>query len=136
MKRRIAKTRRGSLLVESFVALFMLTALTAVCLHFYSAASEQRRFLFTRFTAAQEAANLMERTEALDWADLSTEAAAKFQLSQQARQVLPEGRFEIVVDAPGGNPPAKRVVVAVHWRPQSDGPEREVRLTAWRYKNP
>ena len=51
------------------------------------------------------------------------------------QKVLPEGR-QLLVDAPAGTPPAKRVAVAVHWRPQPGEPELEVRLTAWRYKEP
>lgn len=87
-------------------------------------------------TATQEAANLLERAEALNWDELTTTGAAKLQLSAQARQTLPEGRVEMLVDGPSGRPLARRVAACVRWRPQPGEPEREVRLVAWRYKNP
>jgi len=129
-------SRRGFTLWETLVALFMLAAMTAVCLQFYSAQCDQQRDLFRQLTARQEAANLLERMWALEWKDLTPENAAKLQLSAEARQVLPEARVETRVDGPSGTPPARRVAVAVRWRPQRDGPERIVPLVAWRYKEP
>ena len=128
--------RRGFTLLETTVALLVLAALTTLCLQFFAAASDQRRQVFAQLAATQEAANLLERAEALAWNDLTTENAAKLQLSPQARQTLPEGRVEMLVDGPSGTPPAKRVAVAVRWRPLPGEPEREVRLVAWRYKEP
>ena len=128
--------RRGFTLWETCVALLVLAALTTLCLQFFAAASDQRRQVFAHLTATQEAANLLERAEALEWNDLTTASAAKLQLSAQARQTLPDPRVEMLVDEPSGTPPAKRVAVAVRWRPQPGEPEREVRLVAWRYKNP
>jgi hypothetical protein len=130
-----AMTRKGSMLVEVSAAMMMLAVLTTVCLEFFSAVSEQRRQLFTQLTATQEAANLLERTEAWGWEELSSEAAAKLQLSDQARKTLPEGRFEMLVEGPSGDPPAKRVLVSVCWRPLPGGPERKVKLATWRHKN-
>jgi type II secretory pathway component PulJ len=128
--------RRGFTLWEAFLALLMLTALTTLCLQFFTATCDQRRQVFAHLTATQEAANLLERVEALEWNDLTTPNAAKLQLSAQARKTLPDPRAEMLVGEPSGAPPAKRVTVAVRWRPQPGEPEREVRLVAWRYKNP
>ena len=128
--------RNGFNLWEISVALLALAALTTLCLQFFAAACDQRRLVFARLAAAQEAANLLERAQALEWNDLLPQNTAKLQLSAQARQTLPEGRVEVRVDAPAGTPPARRVAVAVHWRPRPGEPEQEVRLTAWRYKQP
>jgi len=122
--------------LEASAALFVLAGLTTLCLQFFAAASGQRRQVFAQLTATQEAANLLEQVEALGWNELSSQNAAKLQLSAQARQALPEGRVEMLVDEPSGTPPARRLAVAVHWRPQPGEPEREVRLVAWRYRNP
>jgi prepilin-type N-terminal cleavage/methylation domain-containing protein len=130
------KKRRGFTLWETLVALLVLSALTSLCLQFFAAASDQRRQVFAQLTATQEAANLLERVEALAWSDLTAASAAKLQLSDQARQTLPDPRVEILVDEPSGTPPARRVAASVRWRPQPGEPEREVRLVAWRYKNP
>jgi hypothetical protein len=128
--------RRGSLLLETSAALLLLAALTTVCLQFLWAVSDQRRQLYTQLTATQEAANLLERTAALSWDELAGDAPAKLVLSAQARQALPEGRCEIHVEGPSGDPPSKRIVVTACWRPQPGGDERKVKLVAWRYKNP
>jgi hypothetical protein len=116
--------------------LVALTALTTFCLQFFTAATGRRRDIYAQLTATQEAANLLERVEALQWNELTTASATKLQLSAQARQALPEARAEIHVDEPSGTPPARRVSAIVRWRPQSGEPEREVRLVAWRYKKP
>ncbi len=128
--------RRGFTLWETLVALLVLSALTTLCLQFFAAVSDQRRQVFTQLTATQEAANLLERVEALGWNELTTANAAKLQLSAQARQTLPDGSDEMLVDEPAGTPPAKRVAASVRWRPQPGEPEQEVRLVAWRYKKP
>ena len=104
--------RHGFTLLETSVALMMLAALTTLCLQFFAAANDQRRQVFAHLAATQEAANLLERVEALGWNELTTADAAKLQLSAQARQALPEGRVEMLVDEPSGTPPAKRVAVS------------------------
>ena len=118
------------------MALLVLGVLTTLCLQFFAAVSDQRRQVFAQLTATQEAANLLERVEALGWNELTTASAAKLQLSAQARQTLPEGRARCSSTSLTGTPPAKRVAASVRWRPQPGEPEREVRLVAWRYKNP
>jgi prepilin-type N-terminal cleavage/methylation domain-containing protein len=128
--------RRGFTLWETLIALLVLSALTTLCLQFFAAVNDQRRQVFAHLTATQEAANLLERAEALNWDELTTTSAAKLQLSAQARQTLPEGRVAMLVDGPSGTPLARRVAACVRWRPQPGEPEREVRLVAWRYKNP
>ncbi len=128
--------RRGFTLWETCVTLLVLSALTTLCLQFFAAASDQRRQVYAQLTATQEAANLLERVEALEWNELTTASAAKLQLSAQARQALPDARVVMLVDEPSGTPPARRVAASVRWRPQLDEPEREVRLVAWRYKKP
>ncbi len=128
--------RRGFTLWETLAALLVLSALTVLCLQFFAAAGDQRRQVFTQLTATQEAANLLERTEALGWNELTTANADKLQLSAQAQRILPEGRVKMLVDEPSGTPPSKRVAASVRWRPLPGEPEREVRFVAWRYKNP
>ncbi len=126
--------RRGFTLWEVMVALLVLAALTTLCLQFYAAVSDQRRQVFAQLAATQEAANLLEQVEALRWNELTTASAARLQLSAQAARTLPEGRAEVLIDEPSGNPIARRVAVAVFWRPNAGEPERKVRLVVWRYK--
>jgi prepilin-type N-terminal cleavage/methylation domain-containing protein len=128
--------RSGFTLMETLVALLVLSTLTTVCLQFFVAAGDQRRQVYSQLTATQEAANLLEHVEALEWNELTAAGTAKVQLSAQARRTLPEARLAIRVDEPTGTPPARRVTASVLWRPQLGEPEREVRLVAWRYKKP
>jgi type II secretory pathway pseudopilin PulG len=128
--------RNGFMLLETLVALLVLGVLTSLCLQFHAAASDQRRQVFAQLAATQEAANLLERVEALEWNELTPARAARFELSAQARQALPEPRVEMLVDEPAGTPPARRVAIAVHWRAEPGEPECAVRLVAWRYKTP
>jgi len=127
---------RGFTLWETAVAIVMLTVMTAICLQFFAAQHEQQRELFGQLAATHEAANLLDRIDALEWKDLTPDSAARLQLSAEAQGVLFEPRVETRVDEPSGTPPARRVAVAVRWRPQRGGPERTVQLVAWRYKNP
>ncbi len=128
--------RFGFTIWEVLIACLVLTALTTICLQFFAAANDQWRLVFEQVAATQEAANLMERVRAAAWDNLNSQTAATLNLSPQAKKTLPEGRMEVKIDAPSGTPSARRVTVVVHWRPQPGTPEHEVRLTAWRYKNP
>ncbi len=128
--------RPGFTLMETCVAMVVLSALTTICLQYFTAAGDQRRQIYAQLTATQEAVNLLERIEALEWSELATAGATKLEPSAQARQTLPDARVEILVDEPAGTPPSRRVTARVHWRPQLGEPEREVRLVAWRYPKP
>src|SRR5208282_3079037 len=92
---RRARKRRGFTLLEVSVSMLMLAALTTICLHFFAAASDQRQQVFAHLAATQEAANLLERVEALGWNELATARPAKVQISLPAQHALPEGRAEM-----------------------------------------
>ena len=131
-----SRPRKAYVLWETLAALLVLSVLTTLCLQFFAAADDQRRAVFSHLAAVQEAANLLERSEALPWNDLTPQETARLRLSAEARRILPEGRIAVLVNAPSGTPLAKRVAASVYWRPQPNGPEREARLVAWRYKTP
>jgi prepilin-type N-terminal cleavage/methylation domain-containing protein len=125
---------RGFTLFEVSVAIILLGVLTALCLQFFSGVTGQQKDQNAELTATEEAANLMERLAAVAWDDLSKQTGEKFQLSPQALKMLPEPRVEVKVDEATGTPPARRIAVAVAWRPLPGGPERKARVVAWRYK--
>src|SRR5438128_2005718 len=102
----------------------MLGTLTALCLEFFSAVTGQRKEQNAELAATQEAANVMERLAAVAWDDLPKQTGENFQLSPQAKKMLPEGRVEVRVDEAKEGPAARRVMVAVCWRPLPGGPER------------
>ena len=66
---------------------------------------------------------------------LSADQAAAIELSAATRQVLPDAQLEVnVVDEPE-QPIAKRLVVAVEWRPRPDQPVARVAITSWMYRH-
>ena len=125
---------RGFTLIEVFMALILLGALTALCLEFFAGVTGQQKEQNAELAATQEAANVMERLAAVAWDDLPKQTGEKLPLSPQARKMLPEPRIEVKVDEATGSPPARRIAVAVCWRPLPGGPERKARVVAWRYK--
>ena len=128
--------RRGFTILEVTVAIVLLSALTALCLEFFAGVTGQQKEQNAELAATQEAANVMERLAAVAWDDLSKQPGGKFELSPQARKMLPEGRVEVNVSGTRSVPDtlARRVAVAVYWRPLPGGPERKARVFAWRYK--
>jgi prepilin-type N-terminal cleavage/methylation domain-containing protein len=126
--------RCGFTLFEVTVAIMLLGTLTALCLEFFAGVNSQQKDQYAELAATQESANLMERLAAVAWDDLSKQSGGKFELSPQVRKLLPEGRVEVKVDDAKGTPAARRIVVAVCWRPLPGGPERKARVVAWRYK--
>ena len=119
------------------MALLVLSALTTLCLQFFAAASDQRRQVFAHLTATQEAANMLERAEALGWNELTTAERGQIPAFRPGPADLARGDATRCSSTslparrrPSGWPPA------VRWRPQPGEPEREVRLVAWRYKKP
>ena len=77
---------------------------------------------------------MMERLAAVAWDDLPKQTGGKFELSPQARKMLPVGRVDVKVAEATGTPQARRIAVVVCWRPLPGGPERKARVVAWRYK--
>jgi prepilin-type N-terminal cleavage/methylation domain-containing protein len=137
--------RRGFTIFEVTVAIVLLSALTALCLEFFAGVTGQQKDQNAELAATQEAANVMERLAAVAWDDLSKQPGGRFELSPQARKMLPDGRVEVNVSGTlrvpleGGTRSvpdtiARRVAVAVCWRPLPGGPERKARVVAWRYK--
>ena len=128
--------RRGFTLFEVFVALMLLGTLTALCLEFFAGVTGQQKDQNAALAATQEAANVMERLAAVPWDDLLEQKNMKFKLSSQAQKMLPEGRVDVGVEDSSESPPARRITVAVYWRPLPGQGERNSRVVAWRYKQP
>ncbi|MGA2616453.1 MAG: prepilin-type N-terminal cleavage/methylation domain-containing protein [Thermoguttaceae bacterium] len=136
--RRPATTRIhcGFTLIEVLAACFLLAALVSVSLQFFRAAGLQRRGMFERQTAIEEASNVMERLWARPWEALPPGAVADVRLSPQATRLLPHGRVEARIDPPAGTPPAKRIRLAVCWQPVESQPAQTIELVAWKARTP
>ena len=105
--------RRAFTLIEVFMAIMLLGALTALCLKFFAGVTGQQKEQNAELAATQEAANVMERLAAVAWDDLPKQTGGKFELSPQTRKMLPEPRVDVKVDEATGTPPARRIAVVV-----------------------
>jgi type II secretory pathway component PulJ len=124
----------GFTLLEVSVAGALLFVLMVVAVQMLAWVASERRALVRRQWAAQEAANVMERIVAQPFDRVSSDPATAFELSEAARQVLPEAQLHVNVSDEPGQPAAKRIVVAVEWRPRPDQPAARVALTSWIYR--
>ena len=121
-------------MIELAAAGVLLAMILGICAQFFRATAAQRRGLEARRLALQEVANLMERLCALPWAEVDAEAVRPIELSEEARQAIPDGEVGIDVVQPDDDPSAKRITVVLSWRPQPGQPPRCVRLAAWKYQ--
>lgn len=126
--------RRGMSLLEVIVAGIILATLLSLSLEVMQNVGSQRRTLRQREVAAQEAANVMERLMANDWASLTPEAAKEFTLSAETGRALPEGKLTVEIAPVSGNPEAKRVHVSITWPRGPEQPDQRVELVAWKYR--
>ena len=131
--------RRGFTMIEMVAGAAILAVLLAVSMEFFHATALYRRAARQRELATQEVANLMERLAAIPWQDLTPEKGGQVRLSDAARRALPGAKLTIEVSSPAderaGEPPAKRIAVALAWEDQSRRLGRPMRLSAWRYRN-
>ena|GEM_PF-1384910 len=144
-------TRRGFVIWELVVSCLVLGVLLTVVGGFVRSSLTQRRAAQVRLVALQEAQNLLEDLCGLDWDALVPSGAGRGQLSGEAQRLLPEGRIEAEIDPPASVPApppaapppkgeerqgiaAKRIAVAVSWRPEAAQPELSVRLVAWKFQ--
>ena len=126
-----ARSRRGFLLVEFAAAMLVLAVAMAVTVQILGWLAAERRSAERRQSAADEAANVLERLTLRPWDDLTPEAVRGVPLSDQARRVLPDGALSVQVAEAGKDVAMKRITVEVRWRDRAGGATKPVRLTAW-----
>jgi Tfp pilus assembly protein PilV len=130
--------RRGVSILELSVAIILAGVLLTGIGQLLAVVAAQQREGERRLAAMHEAANQMERLAAIPWAELTAEAAAELQLSEEAAAALPGGTLEArVTDLEASDeeyaPAGRRVEVAISWRNPAGREVDPVRLVAWRY---
>jgi type II secretory pathway pseudopilin PulG len=121
-------------LLEVIVASIILVTLLSLCLQVMQSVGSQQRTIRQRELATQEAANVMERLMANDWATLTSEAAGQLALSAETRRALPEGKLAVEIAPAAGPPESKRVHVSIAWPRGPEQPDQRVDLVAWKYR--
>ncbi len=107
------RTRRGSLLVETSVAMVILTVALVAIAQTLGMVAQQRRESERRLWAMQAAANLMEHIAVQPFDQITAESVAELKLPEELQTALPGGSGLFcrtrVVNAPplpaGRNPP-------------------------------
>lgn len=125
------RPRRGYVMVELVMATLLLAAAMVLTVQILGWLASERRAADRRERAALEAANLMEHLTAQPWDAITPEAAGALELSSSAHQALPGAELKATVTRTEGDPPAKRIGIALRWRNRSGQFEAPVRLTAW-----
>ena len=81
-----------------------------------------------------EVGNLMEQVTLLDWDELTSDRAAKFELSESLRRELPEARLTITM-TDDAEAHARKILIELRWEVAAGRAAPPVRLAAWVYEN-
>lgn len=129
------RRRAGTTLLEIAVSAILLSVLAATLGEGLISLDAVHAELNRRQVAQIEAANELQRVAALDWDKLVAMKDGPAQLSTAAKQSLAKAEMTMHIDAPAGEPDARRIRVELHWiGPLSGRPESPIRLSAWVYQ--
>jgi hypothetical protein len=124
-----AKTRRGTMLMETLIALGALLLGLMLVAEMGAFSIGERGRTSARQTAQQEAANTLEIARALPWEQLTPEWASSQKLSESAAR-LHEGNLTLKIEPEPKRPLTKRLTAIVTWKNGSR--DEKVELTAFR----
>lgn len=130
----IRSPRRGSLILEVVMASVILGTLLVLSVNVLTWTLRERASGDRRAMALQEAANVLEETTNLDWAAITEERLAEFQLSPEFVTASPASRLRVSLRQPADDPTAKQITVVVESPTVDDAWEPLARLTAWSYR--
>ena len=131
--KRSAHVRRGTTVIEITTALVVLAATMSIIVPVVGTLVICRQNAEKRHWAVQETSNIMERITSQVWEQVTPESVQNLQLSEQAREMLPQGKLNVRVEVELDDSAAKRVTAVVSWRTMEDALQ-PVRLTAWIYR--
>ena len=126
--------RRGSMLLEVCVAIFVLAAAMVAVSQFLAVAAQQQRTLGQTALAIREAANVMEHVMSRPWDGITAESVASLKLSSEATRRLRRCRLRIDVTAAKPTPTSKQVVVHIDWLDRAGQRNEGVQLAAWKHQ--
>jgi Tfp pilus assembly protein PilV len=125
--------RRGATIVETIIALLVLSAAMLALAQMVALAARQRRTTETRRIALQEVANQAERIAVLSWDQAEPGRLTTWEPSQVLAAAIPAAECRIEVTAEEGPPAARRVRLSVGWNDASGQPVTPVELSLWKY---
>ncbi len=132
-KARWKRAPRGSILLETTVAIIILGAAMVAVAHTVATLAVQRQSAERQTLATQEAANLMERLFVLPADDITAERVSELQLSPSCHDRLPDAKLDITIEPAGLEPTSKKIGIQIEWTGHGGMRSPPVRLTAWKY---
>lgn len=124
--------RRGAILLETAISGLMLMIAMTIIVQVVASVAHARRNWDRRMTAANEAANQIERLSARPFDALAVGPVEGLSLSPEAL-TLPgaELKADVTADDPPDGPASKRITVQLRWRDAARAWNAPVRLTTW-----
>lgn len=125
------RAARGFTLLECVVAAGMLMVVIALAAQLYAWDARERREVWRRQVAQQEAANLMEQLTAAPPTELSAEALKALRMSAESTAWLPNGALNATASEVTAPAAGRRIELQITWEHASGEPAAPVRLVGW-----
>lgn len=122
---------RGFTLLECVVAAAMLIVVMVLAAQLYAWDARERREVWRRQVAQQEAANLMEQLTSSPQAELTAEALDTLHMSAESSTWLPNGILQATATAVTAPAAGRRIELQITWEHASGEPAAPVRLVGW-----
>lgn len=126
--------RRGTMFVETAIGIALAIVVMIAVAQLVAVVAKQRREVAQSRLATQEVANLMERVMVLPWNELTSEAAAQFDVSHESAEMLDDPQLSITVSNIDDSLPTKQIEIALSWQDQATRRVEPARLVAWKHQ--
>lgn len=126
--------RRGITILETTVALTVVTAAALALAQLAGTAGKQRRTTYARQMALLEVANQAERIVLADWDAVTPELLTTWPASNELLEVLPSAKCAAVVTDEAGPPESRRIWLSVSWTNAAGQETEPVSLTIWKFR--
>jgi prepilin-type N-terminal cleavage/methylation domain-containing protein len=127
------EARRGMTLLETTVALFIVSAVLLAILQLVSVTANQRRTLEERRIALQEVANQAERIALLPWERTAPDEMKEWQPGNDLLAVAPKAKCVIAVSPESGSPPGRKIRLSVTETTAVEQRVELATLTIWKF---
>jgi Tfp pilus assembly protein PilV len=123
----------GMTLLETTVALFIVSAVLLAILQLVSVTANQRRTLEERRIALQEVANQAERLAMLPWEQTAPDELKEWQPTDDLLAVSPKAKCSITVSPEAGRPLARKIRLSITETTAANEPIELAALTIWKF---
>jgi Tfp pilus assembly protein PilV len=128
--------RPGMTLLETTVALFIVSAVVLAILQLVSVTANQRRTLEERRIALQEVANQAERITLLPWERTAPEELNQWEPGDDLLAVSPKAKCAIAVNSETGSPLGRKIRLSIIETSAANESIELAALTVWKFAPP